>query len=165
MIMKSHLAIAPVAALLVAACTDPNLDACGNANRDVNLGNLVGNTVSGSFNQCIDDLQQELNSLRLEGRQLQIEEARLRGISTGLSGEERAAAERLANLNATQAALVARIAQSGSAAEDSSLNRVLVEERNLRSALAQEGNGIDAAAAEDLARRQRALDQLTLDLL
>lgn len=151
---------------LLAACTDQNLDSCGNANRSVSLGNLAGNVVSGSYSDCIDSLQQELDALRLEGRQLQAEEARLRALSATLSGEERAAATRLASLNATQARLVARISEAGrSSANENEVARAVAEERRLRDQIQRAQNGVDQGTADSIAQRQRNLDQLTLDLL
>lgn len=165
--MKMFILIGTLGAVVgLTACTDQNLDACGNANRDVNLANLAGNAISGSDTQCIANLQQELNTLRLEGRLLQAEESRLRQLSASLSGEERAAAERLARLNATQSELAARIASRGSnTSNDANVARVLSEERSLRTELERGGNGIDTQTAAALAQRQRQLDQLTLDLL
>ncbi|WP_342078203.1 hypothetical protein [Yoonia sp. SS1-5] len=151
----------------LAACTDPNQDACGNANRSASLGNLAGNALSGSYGDCIDSLQQELQGLRLEGRQLEAEASRLNSLSASLSGERRAAAQRLASLNAEQANLVSQIAQAGQSgnASEAQVQSVINQERNLRSDIASAGDGVDPDTAALLERRQAELDQLALDLL
>ncbi|MDB4111173.1 hypothetical protein N9571_01250 [Yoonia sp.] len=152
--------------ILLSACTASNADSCSKANREISLGNLAGNVLSGAYEDCIDRLQQDLNALRLEGRQLQGEALRLDTLSASLSGEERSAATRLAELNATQAELVARIAQASEAgASEAQIERLVSAESALRRQIGSSGDGVDPATAEAIAQRQRNLNQLTLDLL
>lgn len=159
-------AVSVAGVILLSACTDSNLDSCSNANREINLGTLAGNALSGAYEDCIDTLQQDLNALRLEGRQLQGESLRLNTMSASLSGEERSAATRLAVLNATQAELIARITQvSEAGASEAQIERLVSEESVLRRQIGSSGNGIAQATADAIAQRQRNLNQLTLDLL
>lgn len=163
---KKIFAVSVAGGILLSACTDSNLDSCGNANREINLGTLADNALSGSYEDCIDTLQQDLNALRLEGRQLQGEALRLNTLSASLSGEERSAATRLADLNATQAELIARITQvSEAGGSEAQIERLVSEERVLRSQIGSGANGVDQATTDAIAQRQRNLNQLTLDLL
>lgn len=152
-----------LAALGLSACVDSSLDACGNANRDVNIVTLAGNTVARTYEQCIADLRTELQTLRLEAAALDAEAARLNAQAAALDGERRTAAQRLATLNAQQAALARQISQAQ--VEEASVPALVQQERQLRSDIAAQGEGVDAGEAEALRARQQELNRLALELL
>lgn len=150
---------------LIAGCTEPGASACANANRAVTLGNLAGNSMSGSYTQCVADLGAELQGLRLQSRSLQAEAARLNVHAATLDGERRASAQRLAALNTEQAAIMQRLSTARSGAQDARMREVLGTEQQLRQDIAAQGQGIDAAASRRLAERQVALNRLAQQAL
>lgn len=152
-----------LAAVGLSACVDSSLDACGNANRDVNIATLAGNAVSRTYEQCIADLRTELQTLRLEAAALDAESARLNAQAAALDGERRSAAQRLAALNAQQANLARQISQTS--VEQAAVPALVQQERQLRSDIAAQGDGVDTAEAEALRARQQELNRLALELL
>lgn len=80
--------VALFAPLMLMACTDPSGDACATANRDPTFGNLLGNSLSGSYGSCIANMRGELAAIRLENSELRAKADRLRRESASLSAEE-----------------------------------------------------------------------------
>ena len=165
---RAVLLIAP-AVLLLAACADPNASACDTANRDINLGTLIENSATGAYAQCVSDLQAELASLQLQARVLDAEASRLNAEAAALDGERRAAAQRLAALNESQAELMRQISSQGpgSGASDAQIQSLVDSEARLRSEIATQNSagGVDSATANDLLQQQRELDALALQIL
>lgn len=167
--MRALAAVAGPGLVLLGACTDPEATACANANRDVTLANLAGNTLSGSYERCLSDLRAELVGLQLEARGLDVEATRLDAQAASLGGERRAAAQRLARLHAEQAELMRRIGEEGrsTAADDARVNRIIREERRLRSEITgrRGSGGVDDVTADRILRRQQALNDLARQTL
>lgn len=165
----THRAILPAmggaALLLVAACTDPNASACETANRDISFVNLAGNSLSGSYAACVEDLEGELAALRLEARRLSAEAARLDALGAGLDGERRDAAHRLAQITARQSELAGQIAAVG--AGTSGLDGLVESEAALRAEIDRAGaaDGVDEATANRLLEQQMQLNALALQVL
>jgi chromosome segregation ATPase len=157
----------PQAALGIAALVGLNAcatggDACATANQSVNLFSLMSASASGSYDQCLSDMRQELAAAQLRSRLLQAEAANLRAEQRRLSGEQAAAAGRLAALNERQATAVAQLqsADRARSVETAELQRVLAEERALSTrleALNAGGGGASAAEAERLQAQQDRL--------
>lgn len=76
-----------VAPLVLIACT-PTGDPCAAANRDINFGNLLGSSLSGSYGSCLANMRGELAAIRLENSELRARADRLRRESASLSAEE-----------------------------------------------------------------------------
>lgn len=167
--MMRRILVAPVAGVLIclvlAGCTDPGASACDNANRDITLGNLAGNSMSGSYAACVNDLKSELQGLRLQSRSLQAEAARLNAAAASMDGERRAAAQRLARLNAEQARLMQEISTARSDASSPRVRQVLAEEQRLRRDIQAQGQGADPDVAQRLSERQMALNRLARETL
>lgn len=158
------------AALLgLAACVDPNASACTTANRDINLANLAGNSLSGAYDQCLSDLRSELAGLQLQSRLYESEAARLNAQAASLDGERRAAAQRLSEVNARQAALMREIGSEDASgrSSDSQLQSLLSQEEALRRDIEQQNRtgGADEATANRLLERQQRLNGLAQQIL
>ena len=109
--MRSLATAAGLATLVLAACAPAHRggDPCAAANRDINLFSLVGNSASGAYDKCLDDLRIELARARLRATGLRAEAARLESEAATLEGERAAAARRLAAANARQVAALRRV--------------------------------------------------------
>ncbi len=161
---------ATVALALLAACAQPGADNCDQANRSINFVNLLANSVSGSYDACLDDLRGDLAAARLRARSLEAEAQNLRAEEARLSGERRRAAGRLAALNERQAAAVSRLTEASAdrEVERAALEQALAQERQTSAALADQNiqGGADparAAALEaEIARLEGTLSDLNL---
>ena len=51
-----HIVAVPVAAAFLSACMATTGDPCADAERDVNLFTLLDNSLSGTYDACLDDL-------------------------------------------------------------------------------------------------------------
>ena len=164
--MRGHCSIVVAAALALtaSACvTTTPQDPCAAAGRDVDLLVLLGNTTSGAYDACLEDLRGELARARLRARVLQGEADRLEAEAASLEGERAEAARRLAEANARQADALARL--------DAAERAHTVDQRKLRDVLAREEalareledlnrqGGMEAAEAERLQREQEELEQ------
>jgi hypothetical protein len=76
------------APLILMGCTDPSGDPCATANREITFGNMLGSSLSGSYDACISNLQADLAAIRLENSELRARADRLRRESASLSAEE-----------------------------------------------------------------------------
>ena len=150
------------AALAAAACAPPpGADPCEAANREVNLFSLWGNTATGVYDACLEDLRGELARAQLRVRVLQGEATRLDAEAASLEGERAEAARRLAAANRRHSEVLARLdaAREGQNVDRARLNEVLAREDNLArelEALNREG----AASAEEADRLSREQDDL-----
>ena len=163
--MRGFAAVAGLAALLLAACGPAHRgdDPCATANRDINLFSLLGNTASGAYDKCLDDLRSELARARLRATGLRAEARRLEAEAATLEGERAAAARRLADANARQVAAFRRVeaAKASQAVDRARLQDVLAREATLSQELHQinRSGGIDAARAAQLQREQEGLNR------
>jgi chromosome segregation ATPase len=141
------------------SCTPPSPDtACAAANRPITLGSLYANSMSGTYDVCLDQLRTELASLRLASREMEARATELNRASAKASAESAAAARRLASITAAQAEIARSIAEQADTkiVNERELRRVLAEEERLRSqidGLSEPGS----AEADELANRQEAL--------
>ena len=163
--MRSFAAAASLAALILAACVPAHTEAdpCAAANRDINLFSLLGNTTSGVYDKCLDDLRSELARARLRARGLQAEARRLEAEAATLQGERAAAARRLAAVNVRQVATLRRVesAKTSQAVDQARLRDVLAREAALAQELEQLNlnTGIGATQADRLQRKQEGLNR------
>ncbi|WP_341213448.1 hypothetical protein [uncultured Limimaricola sp.] len=159
------LGLGTAALALLAACTDPGANACANANRDITLVNLAGNSLSGSYANCVADLEGELAALRLESRRLSAEAARLEAQAARLDGERRSAAQRLSQITARQAELSQQIADTD--AGRSGLGDLVSRDAALRAEIdrAAANDGVDEATANRLLEQQLQLNTLARQIL
>ena len=150
------------AALATASCAPPpGADPCDAANREVNLFTLWGNTATGIYDACLEDLQDELARAQLRVRVMQGEAARLEAEAAGLEGERAEAARRLAAANRRHVEVLARLeaAREGQNVDRTRLDEVLAREDQLAQeleALNREG----VASAEEADRLSREQDDL-----
>jgi len=128
--MRGVLPTAFVVGLTLTGCMQTPKDNCTAANRDITFGNLFNNSVNGRYDACLNDLQRELDALRLEANVLQAEAQSLNAEAARLSGERQTNARRLAHMNAEQAQLMRQLS---SASEDRRVN-----EAELRAVLRQQ---------------------------
>lgn len=150
------LSLALVASL--GACAQQNAgDPCASANAPITFGNLLSNSASGTYDKCLDTMREDLALARLRARALENQAAQLRAEERRLSGERRAAAARLAEMNERQAATVAQIDQANRnrAVERQRLEQLLAEERRLTDELERLNARGGATAAETQAIEQR----------
>jgi chromosome segregation ATPase len=137
-------------------------DPCASANAPVTFASLLSNSVSGSYDRCLDTMREDLASAKLRARALESQAADLRAEEARLSGERRAAARRLAEMNERQAAAVAELSsvEGARAVERQRLEALLAEERRLGDELERlnaRGGGATADEAADIERRQERL--------
>jgi chromosome segregation ATPase len=167
-----RLALVPAAvALVLGACTQTaSTDPCAGANAPVTFGNLLSNSMSGSYGQCIDTMSEELAVERLRGRAFENKAADLRAEERRLSGERQAAARRLREMNEQQAAMMEELSQLQTARNvDQQRAEALIEEqRRLNDDLERlntRDSGASAAEAAALReRQQRALGRMRATL-
>ena len=156
-----HILAVPVTAAFLSACMATSGDPCADAERDVNLFSLLDNSLSGTYDACLDDLRDDLARARLRARVLQGEADRLEAEAEALEGERAEAARRLAGLNARQVDALSRLeeAREGQAVDQVVLDDVLRREQELASeleALNRDGE-IDSVEARRLEREQTDL--------
>ena len=156
-----HVLAVPVAAAFVSACMVTSGDPCADAERDIDLFTLLDNSLSGTYDACLDDLRDDLARARLRARVLQGEADRLEAEAEALEGERAEAARRLAGLNARQADALNRLeeAKEGQTVDQFVLDDVLRREQELASeleALNRDG-GIASAEARRFEREQSDL--------
>lgn len=156
-----HIVALPVAAVFLSACMATTGDPCADAERDIDLFTLLDNSLSGTYDACLDDLRDDLARVRLRATVLQGEADRLAEEAEALERERAEAALRLAELNARQADALNRLedAREGQAVDQLVLNDVLESEQELANeleSLNQDG-GIDAAEAQQFEREQSEL--------
>ena len=152
----------PALALVLSACAPTNQgDPCGAASREIDLFVLLGNTTSGAYDACLDELRDELARARLRARVLQGEAVRLEAEAADLEGERAAAARRLAAANTRQAGVLARLemAREARSVDRARLRDVLAQEAELSRELEElnRGSGVDAVDAERLENEQEEL--------
>ena len=164
--MRSLATAAGLALLVLAACNPAHRggDPCAAANRDISLFSLVGNSASGVYDKCLDDLRSELARARLRATGLRAEAARLESEAATLEGERAAAARRLAAANARQVAALRRVEEARETrdVDRARLRDVLAREASLAQeleALNRSGGGVDADRAERLKRAQEELNR------
>jgi septal ring factor EnvC (AmiA/AmiB activator) len=158
-------AAAAAALVALSGCaptTGAGADPCASANAPVSFGSLLSNSLSGSYDKCLDTMREDLAVAQLRARSLESQAAALRAEESRLSGERRAAARRLAEMNERQAATVAELSASDGAraVERQRLEALLAEERRLTDeleALNARGGGATAGEAADIERRQERL--------
>ena len=147
-----HVLPVPLVAVLLSACIATSGDPCADAERDVNLFTLLDNSLSGTYDACLDDLRDDLARARLRARILQGEADRLEAESETLEGERAEAVLRLAGLNARQADALNRLeeAREGQTVDQLVLDDVLEREQDLASELEvlNRNGGIDSAEAQ-----------------
>jgi hypothetical protein len=145
-------------ALGLAACT-PAADPCAAANRDINLITLAGNSAAGNYGACIEDLQGELQQLRLEANSLQARADELNRQARSASAERRSRLSALAAVNAEQAALARELSASSSVVDtrEADIRRLVTEERALQARLASASEATTEAEIADIRRSQAAL--------
>ena len=151
----------PVAAAFLSACMATTGDPCADAERNVDLFTLLDNSLSGTYDACLDDLREDLARARLRARVLQGEADRLEAEAEALEGERAEAARRLAGLNSRQADALNRLeeAKEGQAVDQLLLDDVLKRELELAGeleALNRDG-GIDSTEAQRFEREQSDL--------
>ncbi len=154
------LPIAFVLGLTLTGCMQAPEDNCTAANRDITFGNLLNNSVYGRYDACLNDLQRELDALRLEANVLQAKAQGLNAEAARLSGEPQIKARRLAHMNAEQAQLMRRLSSvSEDLLEANELRAVLDEEKALREQLQNVAAKIAETKRrqEDSSRRIRRL--------
>ncbi len=156
-----HILAVPVTAAFLSACMATSGDPCADAERDVNLFSLLDNSLSGTYDACLDDLRDDLARARLRARVLQGEADRLEAEAEALEGERAEAARRLAGLNARQVDALSRLeeAREGQAVDQVVLDDILRREQELASeleALNRDGE-IDSVEARRLEREQTDL--------
>lgn len=154
---------APVLALLalplLAACAQKTgREACATANSEVNLGNLLGASLSGSYDGCVEQMRADLAAARMRARALEAQADRLERERARLSQQEAEAARRLAGASRRQSTLVTRLerAESDRDVDQAELQRLLDEEARLGRRLedlGQEG-GVSSAEAAEIRREQ-----------
>lgn len=156
-----HILAVPVTAAFLSACMATSGDPCADAERDVNLFSLLDNSLSGTYDACLDDLRDDLARARLRARVLQGEADRLEAEAEALEGERAEAARRLAGLNARQVDALSRLeeAREGQAVDHLVLDDVLRREQELASELEtlNRDGGIDSVEAQRLEREQTDL--------
>lgn len=156
-----HILAVPVIAAFLSACMATSGDPCTDAERDVNLFSLLDNSLSGTYDACLDDLRDDLARARLRARVLQGEADRLEAEAEALEGERAEAARRLAGLNARQVDALSRLeeAREGQAVDQLVLDDVLRREQELASELEtlNRDGGIDSVEARRLEREQTDL--------
>ena len=156
-----HILAVPVTAAFLSACMATSGDPCADAERDVNLFSLLDNSLSGTYDACLDDLRDDLARARLRARVLQGEADRLEAEAEALEGERAEAALRLAGLNARQVDALSRLeeAREGQAVDHLVLDDVLRREQELASELEtlNRDGGIDSVEAQRLEREQTDL--------
>ena len=163
-------AVAVSLSMVAASCgtTTPD-DPCAAAGRQVDLFVLLGNSASGAYDACLDDLRGELARARLRARMLQGEADRLESEAASLEGERAAAARRLAAANARQAEALARLegAREAHPVDQRRLRDVLARQEALTRELEDlnRRGGIEAAEAERLQREQTELERRIDDLV
>lgn len=133
--------------VFVTGC-QPNQDSCAAANRDVNFGSLLSNSVSGSYSNCLAEKQQTLSRLRLEASLLEGEANRLRRLADEQTEEQRVLTQRLAEATERQASLARQIAASESTllSSNADVESILARERALRARI--ERNSVDGSLTE-----------------
>lgn len=156
----ASITLAPVAlALALGACTQTAAtDPCAAANAPVTFGNLLSNSVSGRYGQCIDTMNEDLAVERLRGRAFENKAADLRAEERRLSGERQAAARRLREMNEQQAAMMEELSRLQTARNvDQQRAEALIEEQRRLNDELERLNSRDtgATAAEAAALRQR----------
>ena len=156
-----HVLVVPEAAAMLSACMATTGDPCADAERNVDLFTLLDNSLSGTYDACLDDLREDLARARLRARVLQGEADRLEAEAEALEGEHAEAARRLAGLNSRQADALNRLeeAKEGQAVDQLLLDDVLKREQELAGeleALNRDG-GIDSVEAQRLEREQSDL--------
>ena len=164
--------LAPVAVLLaLGACTQTaSTDPCASANAPITFGNLLSNSVSGSYGQCIDTLKEELAVERLRGRAFENKAADLRAEEQRLSGERRAATRRLREMNERQAAMMDELSRLDTARtiDQQRAEELIAEQRRLNDELERlnsRDTGATAAEAQALReRQQRAIGRMRATL-
>lgn len=156
--MSRIISLGFVSVLMVSACSEPGGDPCASANRDVNLGTLIGNSASGNYSQCLTSMRAELAALQLEASNLRQQASALSAQASQLDGERRAATQRLAAINAEQARLLDQIASSGTSASEAQAQNAVSEANAVNQqieALNSTGTASTAQAAEIRARQER----------
>ena len=152
--------LAPAVTLAVlCGCTSPGPDAaCTAANRPITLGTLYSNSLSGTYDACLDQLRTELAALRLTAREMDARAAELNRQTASASAVRAADERRLAAVTAEQADIARSI--SGLAetrtVNERELRQVLDEESRLRDQIAALDGPSQEQAAE-IADRQAAL--------
>lgn len=160
-----------VAALSLGACTQTaSVDPCAGANAPVTFGNLMSNTMSGRYGQCIDTMNEELAVERLRARAFENKAADLRAEERRLSGERQAAARRLREMNEQQAAMMAELSrlQTARNVDQQRAEELIAEQRRLNDEVERlnaRDTGATAAEAQALReRQQRALGRMRATL-
>ena len=146
-------------AVALTACAPSTGDPCASANAPVSFGTLLSNSLSGNYGACIDTMRETLAVERLRARALETQAEQLQAEASRLSGEERAARQRLAEMNARQASIMAEIEQANrdTTVEQARLEDLLQEQRRLSEeveALNARGGGATSAEAEAIRQRQ-----------
>ena len=156
-----HILAVPLTAAFLSACMATSGDPCADAERDVDLFTLLDNSLSGTYDACLNDLRDDLARARLRARVLQGEADRLEAEAGALEGERAEAARRLAELNARQADALTRLddAREGQVIDHLVLDDVLKREQELASELERlnRDGGIDPAEAQRLEHEQSDL--------
>ena len=138
-------------------------DPCAAANRDVNLFSLLGNSMSGTYDKCLEELRDKAARVRLHARLLRGEAARLEAEAAKLEGERAAAARRLAAANARQADTLRRLeaAKESRSVDREKLQDVLAQGEKLARQLDElnRTSGVNTAQAERLKREQKELNR------
>ncbi|MBD0865891.1 MAG: hypothetical protein GDA36_09970 [Rhodobacteraceae bacterium] len=161
------LPLALVSCLTLGACAESPIDNCEAADRDITLGNLFNNTVNRRYDACLADLQQELDSLRLDANVLSLRAQALRTQAARLGGAGQAQARRLADIHEEQAELMRRLAAASTeqTVNEAELRALLDRQEALREQLRTgTPTGTDAAVLAALEREQEALSRRILRL-
>lgn len=151
-----------VAVLLLAipvGCAPPAPEtACAAANRPITLGSLYTNSLSRTYDACLDQLRTELAALRLSAREMEARVAQLNKESSVASAQRAAAERRLAAMTAEQAEIARSITGLAEtrAVNERELRRILDEESRLRGQITNLEEPTPAQARE-IADRQEAL--------
>ena len=156
------LPIAFVLGLTLTGCMQAPEDNCTAANRDITFGNLFNNSVYGRYDACLNDLQRELDALRLEANVLQAKAQGLNAEAARLSGEPQTKARRLAHMNAEQAQLMRRLSSASEDLRDlkaNELRAVLDEQKALREQLQNVSPSNTEAELAELKRRHEDISR------
>ena len=159
-----------VLGLTLTGCMQAPEDNCTAANRDITFGNLFNNSVYGRYDACLNDLQRELDALRLEANVLQAKAQGLNAEAARLSGEPQTKARRLAHMNAEQAQLMRRLSSASEDLRDLKANElelraVLDEQKALLEQLQNVSPSSTDAELAELERRHEDISRRTLRLM
>lgn len=144
---------AVVCVVAVCSCATPQGEAaCTAANRKVTIGSLLSNTLSGSYDACLNELRRDLAALHLEGRLLEAEAQRLSAEAEAAEAERQTALQRVADLLLEQAALAQQLAELDEdvTTSQAELESILAGEQALRERL----SALDVSVTDDEMRAE-----------